>query len=244
MNRQEFNKLNVYDKVKIVMNQPMSEMECRDQALRILESYHEDFGFDNMEYQVRQMANAYEYVAEEAGSDYGGVEMQKLIKEQGEALRYFEKEISKISNEYGERLMDMLRDFKLDFANIEENNGNTSDESMDSVETSNLNEAISGTPKMEKGKDYYGMSTKDGKKYLIKVLETTGVMGDCNVFFGETLIAKGYSMFVGGNFNTPSGVWAFKDPQMKSKYGDFKVTSTSNLNESIEKLKTDFKRFK
>lgn len=54
-------------------------------------------------------------------------------------------------------------------------------------------------------------------------------MGDCNVFFGETLIAKGYTMFVGGNFNTPSGVWAFKDPQFKSKYGNFKVTSTSNL---------------
>ena len=53
---------------------------------------------------------------------------------------------------------------------------------------------------MEKGKDYYGVSTKDGQKYLIKVLETTGLMGDCNVFLGETLIAKGYTMFVGGNF--------------------------------------------
>jgi hypothetical protein len=103
------------------------------------------------------------------------------------------------------------------------------DQSEEDDETLNLNEALSGTPKMEKGKDYYGVSTKDGQKYLIKVLETTGLMGDCNVFFGETLIAKGYSMFVGGNFNTPSGVWAFKDPQMKSKYGDFKVTSTSNL---------------
>ena len=86
-----------------------------------------------------------------------------------------------------------------------------------------------GTLKMEKGKDYYGVSTKDGQKYLIKVLETTGVMGDCNVFSGETLIAKGYTMFVGGNFNTPSGVWSFKDPQFKSKYGDFKVKSTSSL---------------
>lgn len=27
-----------------------------------------------------------------------------------------------------------------------------------------------GTIKMEKGKDYYGTSTKDGQKYLIKVL--------------------------------------------------------------------------
>ena len=85
------------------------------------------------------------------------------------------------------------------------------------------------TLRMEKGKDYYGVSTKDGQKYLIKVLETTGLMGDCNVFLGETLIAKGYTMFVGGNFNAPIGVWSFKDPQFKSKYGDFKVTSTSNL---------------
>ena len=141
MTKQEFNKLGVYDKVKYIMDQPQSEMENRDQALRILESYHEDFGFDDMEYQVRQMANAYELIAEEAGIDYGGVETQKLIKEQGEALRYFEKEISKISNEYGERLMDMLRDFKLDFANIQENP--TEDyEDSESMENPELNESI------------------------------------------------------------------------------------------------------
>ena len=121
MTREEFNKLNVYEKVKLIMDQPQSEMENRDQALRILESYHEDFGFDVMEYQIRQMADAYELIAEESGIDYGGVETQKLIKEQGEYLRYLEKEIRKTSNEYGEKLMDMLRDFKLDFANISEN---------------------------------------------------------------------------------------------------------------------------
>ena len=38
MTNQEFNKLNVYEKVKLIMNQPMSEMECRDQALSILET--------------------------------------------------------------------------------------------------------------------------------------------------------------------------------------------------------------
>ena len=89
MTNQEFNKLNVYEKVKIIMNQPMSEMECRDQALSILESYYDDFGFDDMENQVNMMASSYELIAEESGLDYGGIEMQNLIKEQGEALRYF-----------------------------------------------------------------------------------------------------------------------------------------------------------
>lgn len=141
MTKQEFNKLGVYDKVKYIMSQPQSEMENRDQALRILESYHEDFGFDVMEYQVRQMADAYELIAEEAGIDYGGVETQKLIKEQGEYLRYFEKEIRKVSNEFGEKLMDMLRDFKLDFANVSENP--TEDyEDSESMENPELNESI------------------------------------------------------------------------------------------------------
>ena len=143
MTNQEFNKLNVYEKVKLIMNQPMSEMECRDQALSILESYYDDFGFDNMENQVNMMASSYELIAEESGLDYGGIEMQNLIKEQGEALRYFQRDISRLSKEYREKLTSYLRDFKSDLANIEENNGNAPEENRDvDMEIDELNESI------------------------------------------------------------------------------------------------------
>jgi len=143
MTNQEFNKLNVYEKVKLIMNQPMSEMECRDQALSILESYYDDFGFDDMENQVNMMASSYELIAEESGLDYGGVEMQNLIKEQGEALRYFQRDIQKLSDQYRDMLAGYLRDFKSDMANIDENQRDTPEENRDvDMENDELNESI------------------------------------------------------------------------------------------------------
>lgn len=143
MTNQEFNKLNVYEKVKLIMNQPMSEMECRDQALSILESYYDDFGFDDMENQVNMMASSYELIAEESGLDYGGVEMQNHIKGQGDALRYIQRDISRLSEEYREKLASYLRDFKSDMANIEENQGDTPEENRDvDMENDELNESI------------------------------------------------------------------------------------------------------
>jgi hypothetical protein len=142
MTRQEFNKLNVYEKVKLIMDQPMSEMECRDQALSIMESYYQDFGFDDMEYQIHLMAKAYDYIAEEAGTDYGGVEMQKLIKEEAEALRLIERDISRLSDEYREKLAEYLRYFKSDFANLQDTQNNTPDEEDTDTENPELNESI------------------------------------------------------------------------------------------------------
>jgi len=117
----------------------MSEMECRDQALSILESYYDDFGFDDMENQVNMMASSYELIAKESGLDYGGVEMQNHIKGQGDALRYIQRDISRLSEEYREKLANYLRDFKSDMANIEENQGDTSNEDK---ENDKLNESI------------------------------------------------------------------------------------------------------
>lgn len=143
MTREEFNKLNVYDKVKLIMDQPMSEMECRDQALSIMESYYQDFGFDDMENQIYLMAKAYDYIAEEAGTDYGGVEMQRLIKDEAEALRYIERDIRKLSDEYRKKLDEHLRYFKSDFANLQDTQNNTPDEDLN-IDTENpeLNESI------------------------------------------------------------------------------------------------------
>jgi gas vesicle protein len=143
MTRQEFNKLNVYDKVKLIMDQPMSEMECRDQALSIMESYYQDFGFDDMENQIYLMAKAYDYIAEEAGTDYGGVEMQNLIKEQAEALRYIERDIRKLSNEYRKKMEEHLQYFNSDIANLQDTQNNMSDEDLDTdMENPELNESI------------------------------------------------------------------------------------------------------
>jgi hypothetical protein len=139
MTREEFNKLNVYEKVKIIMNQPISELECRDQALNQLENYHMDFGFDDMENQVNMMARAYELIAEESGTDYGGIEMQNHIKGYGESLQYLAKDIQKLSEKYRGILEGYLRDFKSDMANIEENQGDTPNEDMENPE---LNESI------------------------------------------------------------------------------------------------------
>lgn len=143
MTRQEFNKLNVYEKVKLIMDQPMSELECREQALSILEGYYDDFGFDAMEDQINMMAAAYDYIAEEAGTDYGGVEMQKLIKEQGEALRYIERDIRKLSQEYRKNLEEHIRSFNLEKAHLEESQSGVSDEDLDTdTENPELNESI------------------------------------------------------------------------------------------------------
>jgi hypothetical protein len=139
MTRQEFNKLNVYEKVKLIMNQPMSELECRNQALDELENYHMDFGFDDMENQVNMMARAYMLIAEESGTDYGGVEMQNYIKGYSESLLYLAKDIEKLSDQYRKTLAGYLRDFKSDMANIEENQRNTPNEDMENPE---LNESI------------------------------------------------------------------------------------------------------
>jgi hypothetical protein len=171
---------------------------------------------------LMRVSEKVEFIAEDLWNHYKGTEFWHYIKPLYSGL----KSISDLERRHTRTDQ---REENISYAIEFIKSGFGEDQSEEDDETLNLNEALSGTPKMEKGKDYYGVSTKDGQKYLIKVLETTGLMGDCNVFFGETLIAKGYSMFVGGNFNTPSGVWAFKDPQMKSKYGDFKVTSTSNL---------------
>jgi hypothetical protein len=139
MTREEFNKLDVYNKVKLIMNQPMSELECRDQALNELENYHMDFGFDDMENQVNMMARAYVLIAEESGTDYGGVEIQNHIKEYGESLLYLAKDIEKLSDQYRKMLSGYLRDFKSDMANIEENQRDTPNEDVENPE---LNESI------------------------------------------------------------------------------------------------------
>jgi gas vesicle protein len=121
----------------------MSEMECRDQALSIMESYYQDFGFDDMENQIYLMAKAYDYIAEEAGTDYGGVEMQNLIKEQAEALRYIERDIRRLSDEYRKKMEEHLQYFNSDIANLQDTQNNMSDEDLDTnTENPELNESI------------------------------------------------------------------------------------------------------
>jgi hypothetical protein len=138
MTKQEFYKLNVYDKVKVIMNQPLSELECRDQALGVLEGYYEDFGFDEMENQVNMMADAYELIVEESGLDYGGVEMQRHVSSEAIALRQVANNIRRLSKEYREEMMQMLRDFKADSDYYMQENS-YDEESTDNPE---LNESI------------------------------------------------------------------------------------------------------
>lgn len=140
MTNQEFRKLNVYDKVKVVMNQPLSEMECRDQALSVLESYYDDFGFTDMENQIGMMAQSYNLIAEESGIDYGGVEMQNLIKSQAEALSYMEKDIRNLSKKYREEMLGLLNDFKSEIANLQESGESEDNETY--TENPELNESI------------------------------------------------------------------------------------------------------
>lgn len=146
MGNELLKKMNILERVKNIMDQPLSELECRDAALSYLEQYYDDFGFDAMENQIYLMSKAYELIAEEAGTDYGGVEMQKHIKGQGEALRYVVRDIQKLSDQYRDMLAGYLRDFKSDMANIDENqrdndmsNENDYDTDMENPE---LNESI------------------------------------------------------------------------------------------------------
>lgn len=139
MTNEEFKKLGIFDKVKAIMDQPYSEMECRDMALSHLERYYDDFGFDDMESQVEQMASAYEYIAEESGIDYGGVEMQNHIKSQAIGLRDMAKKIRRESENYRKEMMEILGYFKDDLNNILEN---PSDGEYESTENPELNESI------------------------------------------------------------------------------------------------------
>ena len=142
MENERLKKMNILERVKNIMAQPLSELECREHALSYLEQYYDDFGFDDMEYQIRLMAEAYDHIAEEAGIDYGGVEMQKLIKEQAEALRYVERDIRNLSDEYREKLAGFIRDFNSEKASLEETQSNTPDEEGTDMESPELNESI------------------------------------------------------------------------------------------------------
>lgn len=140
MDKEALKKMNILERVKNIMAQPLSELECRDHALSYLEQYYDDFGFDKMEEQVSLMSQAYDHIAEESGFDYGGVEMHELLKSEAKNLRYMAQDIRDLSAKYRNHMMGMLNDFKSEVANIEENPSDMSDE--DYSENPELNESI------------------------------------------------------------------------------------------------------
>jgi hypothetical protein len=140
MGNEHLKKMNILERVKNIMAQPLSELECRDAALSYLEQYYDDFGFDAMEDQVSLMADAYDHIVDESGTDYGGVEMQDLLKSEARQLRLMAHDIRKMSEKYRKYMLGQLNEFKSEVANIEENPSDMSDE--DYSENPELNESI------------------------------------------------------------------------------------------------------
>jgi hypothetical protein len=142
MGNEQLKKMNILERVKNIMAQPLSELECRDAALSYLEQYYDDFGFDAMENQVSLMADAYDHIVDESGIDYGGVEMQDLLKSEARQLRLMANDIRKISEKYRKYMLGQLNEFKSEVSNIEENPYSPEEDEEETPENSELNESI------------------------------------------------------------------------------------------------------
>ncbi len=118
MGNEHLKKMNILERVKNIMAQPLSELECRDAALSYLEQYYDDFGFDSMINQVNLMADAYDHIVNESGTDYGGVEIQDLLKSEAIQLRYMAHDIQKESKKYRKYMMSQLNDLKSEIASL------------------------------------------------------------------------------------------------------------------------------
>lgn len=134
MGNEHLKKMNILERVKNIMAQPLSELECRDAALSYLEQYYDDFGFDSMVNQVSLMADAYDHIVDESGIDYGGVEMQDLLKSEARQLRHMAHDIQKESKRYRNYMMAQLNDLKSEIANLSGENEEESPELNESIQ--------------------------------------------------------------------------------------------------------------